>query len=122
MSWKFGGMLSLPVVGFLGLAYYWAIAPSSQVYGKIVTHGSRDEMLVALTFDDGPNDPWTLRIADELDKYGVKGTFFTVGKNAEAHPEVTRDLVRRGHLVGNHSFEHRKRDAVLDPHYGELEQ
>jgi peptidoglycan/xylan/chitin deacetylase (PgdA/CDA1 family) len=96
------------------------MGPSSQVYGKIVTHGPRDEKLVALTFDDGPNDPWTLRIADVLDQYGVKGTFFVVGKNADAHPEVVRALVERGHLVGNHSYDHRKRDAIFDLRYGEL--
>jgi peptidoglycan/xylan/chitin deacetylase (PgdA/CDA1 family) len=119
MWWKVGGVLVL-ALGLPALALYWAMGPSSQVYGKIVTHGPRDEKLVALTFDDGPNDPWTLRIADVLDQYGVKGTFFVVGKNADVHPEVVRALVERGHLVGNHSYDHRKRDAIFDLRYGEL--
>ena len=107
--------LVLPVLGT-----YWAWTPSSQVYGDIITHGPRDRMSVALTFDDGPNDPWTLRIADTLDEYGVQGTFFVVGMNADRHPGIVKELVNRGHLVGNHSYEHKKSDAVLQPKYGEL--
>jgi peptidoglycan/xylan/chitin deacetylase (PgdA/CDA1 family)/predicted MFS family arabinose efflux permease len=120
MLWKVGGLLGLAVAVLLGLAVYWAMAPSSQVYGSIATHGLRDEKLVALTFDDGPNDPWTLRIADVLDGYGVKATFFVVGKRADAYPEEVRALVEDGHLVGNHSYHHRKRDAILELNYGEL--
>lgn len=107
--------LALPVVGT-----YLAWMPSSQVYGHVIDHGPRDQMSVAITFDDGPNPPWTLRIADALDQQGVKGTFFVVGKNAEAHPEIVKELVSRGHLVGNHSFSHKKEDAILQPSYGDL--
>jgi peptidoglycan/xylan/chitin deacetylase (PgdA/CDA1 family) len=77
-------------------------------------------MEVAITFDDGPNDPWTLRIADELDKYDVKGTFFIIGQNADAHPEIVRNLALRGELIGNHSYRHHKSDAVTELNYGEL--
>jgi peptidoglycan-N-acetylglucosamine deacetylase len=122
VRWKVGAVVVVVVLalGLPILALYWAMAPSSQAYGEIVTRGPRDEKLVALTFDDGPNDPWTLRIADMLDQYGVKATFFVVGKNADAHPETVRALVERGHLVGNHSYRHRKRDAILELRYGEL--
>ena len=110
----------LAVVGLLGLGYYWAISPSSQVYGSIATHGPRQEKLVALTFDDGPNPPWTNEIMKTLDRYDVKATFFVVGANADAAPEVARALIDDGQLVGNHSYRHRKRDALLDPRYAEL--
>jgi len=117
--------LSLPVIvvaAFLGLGYYWAASPSSQVYGAIKTHGPREEKLVALTFDDGPNQPWTTEIAATLKRYDVKATFFVVGANAGAEPGVVRMLTEEGHLVGNHSFRHHKRDALLDVGYGELSQ
>ncbi len=117
--WQFTGAL-LFGLGFPGLTVYWAMAPSSQTYGKIITHGPRSDNMIALTFDDGPNDPWTLRIADVLDSYGIKGTFFTIGQNANAHPDIVRALVDHGHLVGNHSYHHRKRDAILELNYGEL--
>ena len=54
-------------VGFPVIAVYLAYQPGSQLYGDIVTHGPRDRMEVAITFDDGPNDPWTIQIADTLD-------------------------------------------------------
>jgi peptidoglycan/xylan/chitin deacetylase (PgdA/CDA1 family)/predicted MFS family arabinose efflux permease len=107
-------------LGFPVIAVYLAWQPGSQLYGQMLTHGPRDRMEVAITFDDGPNDPWTLRIADTLDRYGVEGTFFTVGKNAESHPEIVRSLVAQGHLIGNHSYRHHKSDAVVDPGYAEL--
>ncbi len=104
------------------LAAYLAWQPASQIYGHMITHGPRDQMRVALTFDDGPNDPWTLSIADTLQQYNVHGTFFIVGKNAEVHPEIVRSLVERGDLIGNHSYRHRKSDAVRELGYGELDR
>lgn len=107
-------------LAFPGVVTYLAWNPSSQLYGQMISHGSRSEMQVAITFDDGPNAPWTLQIADVLDQYNVKGTFFVVGQNATVHPEIVRDLAGRGDLIGNHSFHHRKREAILEPGYGEL--
>jgi peptidoglycan/xylan/chitin deacetylase (PgdA/CDA1 family)/predicted MFS family arabinose efflux permease len=107
-------------LGFPVIATYFASDAGSQLYGDIISHGPRDSMEVAITFDDGPNDPWTLRIADTLDQYGVKGAFFIVGQNADAHPEIVRNLAQRGELIGNHSYRHQKKDAVLEPNYGEL--
>jgi len=107
-------------VGFPVVAVYLAWQPGSQLYGDMTTHGPRDRTEVAITFDDGPNDPWTLRIAKTLDDYSVQGAFFTVGMNAESHPDIVRSLVAQGHLIGNHSYRHHKSDALVDPHYGEL--
>lgn len=107
--------LAFPVI-----AAYLAWDPSSQLYGDMITHGPRDRMEVAITFDDGPSVPWTLQIAGVLDQYNVDGTFFTIGQNADAHPEVVRELVKRGDLIGNHSYHHHKQDAILDLNYGDL--
>ncbi|HMI08436.1 MAG TPA: polysaccharide deacetylase family protein [Flavobacterium sp.] len=60
---------------------------------------------IALTFDDGPN-PNTLQILDILKKYNVKATFFCIGKNIGAHPEILKRIVAEGHIVGNHSYSH----------------
>ncbi len=68
--------------------------------------------LLALTFDDGPDDVYTPEILDELDRLGVKGTFFLVGQNVERYPEVVRRIYEGGHEIGNHTFSHPNMAAV----------
>lgn len=65
-----------------------------------------EEKAVYLTFDDGPipeSTPWLL---DTLDRYGVKATFFMVGDNVRKYPELYEEIRRRGHRLGNHTFNH----------------
>ena len=63
--------------------------------------------VIYLTFDDGPTAKYTKRILDLLDEYDAKATFFQVGENATAHPELTRAVVERGHALGSHTWNHR---------------
>lgn len=79
-----------------------------QLIGDVVRHVPADERVVALTFDDGPNPPYTNEIVEVLARHGVQATFFVVGERAEEHPELTRDLFRRGHELGNHSWSHQR--------------
>jgi peptidoglycan-N-acetylglucosamine deacetylase len=85
-----------------GFQCYW---PSSQVWGRTFTGrpGSRE---LALTYDDGPNDPWTLRLLDVLDRHSVKATFFLLGKFVAEKPEIARELTARGHELGVHTWDH----------------
>ena len=62
---------------------------------------------IYLTFDDGPTVKYTNRVLDLLDQYDAKATFFQVGENATAHPELTRSVIERGHALGNHTWSHR---------------
>ena len=71
-------------------------------------HGARSESKVCLTFDDGPNPYWTSKVLDLLDRYNVKASFFILGKYAERHPGIVKDIFDRGHTVGNHSYSHPK--------------
>ena len=66
----------------------------------------RDEKAVYITFDDGPIPQATPWILDTLDHYGIKATFFMVGDNVRKYPELFADIKRRGHSVGNHTFNH----------------
>lgn len=69
---------------------------------------------IFLTFDDGPVPGVTNRILDILDRHDAKATFFVIGRHAEEHPDLVREIVRRGHRLGNHSFHHRRfRDLPL---------
>lgn len=60
---------------------------------------------IALTFDDGPDD-LTERYLDVLDELGVPATFFVVGENAAARPQLVRDYLRRGHQIASHGYDH----------------
>jgi peptidoglycan/xylan/chitin deacetylase (PgdA/CDA1 family) len=74
--------------------------------GYIYWHGTPEQKVVALTFDDGPNEPYTSEILDILHRYDVKATFFMVGKNVAAYPDTARKIVAEGHAIGNHSWDH----------------
>jgi len=67
---------------------------------------------VALSFDDGPVEN-TLKILDILDKHDVKAAFFCIGKKIEQHPEIFKEIIKRGHVVGNHSFSHTRKMGFL---------
>ncbi len=71
-----------------------------------INHGSRASKKISITFDDAPMHPQTLAVLDVLDKHGVKAAFFLIGKNIKQHEAIVREIHRRGHMVGNHSFAH----------------
>jgi peptidoglycan/xylan/chitin deacetylase (PgdA/CDA1 family) len=118
------GVALVVVAGLLGaglVAWVGANDPTVQWFGHVITHGDRAQGRVALTFDDGPDDPYTLDVSRILDDHGVKGTFFEVGKAIEARPDITRALLADDQLVGNHSFHH-DYWRWLDPRYPELDR
>jgi cellulose synthase/poly-beta-1,6-N-acetylglucosamine synthase-like glycosyltransferase/spore germination protein YaaH/peptidoglycan/xylan/chitin deacetylase (PgdA/CDA1 family) len=84
--------------------------PTSYVIART---GFRPNM-IALTIDDGPADPYTSAMLDELKKYNVKATFFLIGQNAERHPGLVRRIWNEGHEIGNHSFTHPNIGAMPD--------
>ena len=74
--------------------------------GWIVERTGHEDHKVALTFDDGPDGRWTPKILDTLRSRGAPATFFVIGQNVLAHPEILRQMVADGHEVGNHTFTH----------------
>ena len=71
-----------------------------------VTHAASARPVVALTFDDGLNDQWTGAVADILDEHEARGTFFVIAQTLPMQEDLARDLVARGHLLANHSYDH----------------
>ena len=61
---------------------------------------------VSLTIDDGPDPAVTPAVLDQLDAAGARATFFCIAAHAQAHPQLCREIVRRGHSVQNHSHDH----------------
>lgn len=77
-------------------------------YGRLISNGNRRNKQIALTFDDGPNEPFTSRILDILAEHGIKATFFMLGENAERFTDVCQRIQREEHVIGNHSYSHSK--------------
>jgi len=88
-----------------GGCVYASLAPESQLFGRTIVAGW-DAGEFALTFDDGPNDPWTSRLLDVLALHRVRATFFLIGKYAKQRPDLVREIRDAGHLIGNHTVTH----------------
>ena len=85
---------------------YQSMAPTGQWFGRTFAWGIRGSRRIALTFDDGPNDPHTLRLLDVLAKHDVPATFFMIGRFVRERPDIARAVASAGHVVGNHTFSH----------------
>ncbi len=92
--------------GALAAAGYQSMAPTGQWYGRTFTGLPRGTRQLALTYDDGPNDPHTLRLLEVLAKHNVHATFFLIGSYVKQRPDLAREIVNAGHVVGNHTFTH----------------
>ena len=88
-----------------GLTAYGAVNPRSQLFGPIVWKTNSRKKL-AITFDDGPNPAITPQLLDTLERYGANATFFVVGRFARECPALMRDILDRGHVIGNHTASH----------------
>src|ERR1700722_14275181 len=88
-----------------GISAWGATVPSSQLFGRTVWH-TGDSGSMALTFDDGPNPSATPQLLELLTKYGVKATFFLIGRQVRAFPALAREMVERGHEIVNHTETH----------------
>lgn len=71
-----------------------------------LVRGPHDQKSLLLTFDDGPHPAYTPKLLKLLTEESVPATFFVIGKMAEKHPELVRDIVRSGNTIGNHTFSH----------------
>ena len=87
-------------------AGYQSMAPTGQWFGRTFSRGDRGSKRLALTFDDGPNDPHTLRLLEVLARSEVRATFFLIGRYVQQRPDIVRELVQAGHVIGNHTFSH----------------
>jgi peptidoglycan/xylan/chitin deacetylase (PgdA/CDA1 family) len=87
-------------------AGYQSMAPTGQWYGRAFTSLARGTKQLALTDDDGPNDAHTQHLLETLAKHDVHATFFLIGRYVRQRPDLVREIVRAGHIVGNHTFTH----------------
>ena len=80
----------------------------------IYTHVQTNAPYLAMTFDDGPSAEYTPRLLDMLKARHIKATFFLIGKNVQAHPELVRRIIAEGHEVGNHTWDHPQLSKLTD--------
>lgn len=71
---------------------------------------------IALTIDDGPDPDVTPRVLELLRRFDARATFFLIGANAVAHPELVRRLLAEGHAIGNHTARHAHDFSLNGPH------
>ena len=112
-GWLPVGLAATSVIG-----YRLVFGSRSQAFGAFPFEGDGRRREIALTFDDGPNEPYTSRLLDTLDDRDVPGTFFQVGRCAERFPATTRRVVESGHVLANHSFSHSFTSYATQPRQG----
>ena len=101
-----GALVGVGGAALLGAAGYQSMAPTGQWYGRTFIGLPRGSKQIALTYDDGPNDPHTLRLLEVLARHDVPATFFFIGRYVQRRPQVVRDVARARHAIGNHTFTH----------------
>ena len=103
-------MLGLAIAGTAAVAAtaagYQSLAPTGQWFGPAFCRGDRSSKQIALTFDDGPNDPHTSNLLDVLSRHNVQATFFLIGRYVHQRPDIAAEIAKRGHVIGNHTFTH----------------
>lgn len=90
--------------------FVYSLAPTALIrLGHVgaVARAARGQGRVALTFDDGPDPNYTPQILDILNRYQAKACFFVVGSKVREYPELTRQILKAGHAIGNHGFTHK---------------
>ena len=111
--WALGALLANHVV--LAAAGLW---PRSQLLGANLTRlPDRGDLTpgVAITIDDGPDPTITPRVLELLENHGACATFFCIGERVLRYPDLAREIVRRGHVIENHSQRHRHNFSLLGP-------
>lgn len=100
-GWPWGLGCGAVIAGF----FCWAVLnPYSQWLGAVRCKTGNGGILI--TIDDGPDPHDTPVLLDLLDAHAIKAVFFMIGEKVRAHPELAREVVRRGHEIGNHTFSH----------------
>jgi peptidoglycan/xylan/chitin deacetylase (PgdA/CDA1 family) len=82
---------------------HWVI---KKLFSNYIWDIPNNENKIYLTFDDGPTPEITNWTLNQLDHYQAKATFFCIGDNLRKYPEIYQEIIKKGHAVGNHTFNH----------------
>ncbi len=87
------------------------------IFSDLVWDIPVEDKTIYLTFDDGPIPYLTEYVLGQLDRYDAKATFFCVGDNIRKHPDLAEKIVSKGHILGNHTFNHLKGWRTQNEYY-----
>lgn len=105
--WTVDPRLSLiPVSGFVLACVILPFFPQVSFFLPVISRGRTSRPLVSLTFDDGPDPVSTPPLLLILEKYGATATFFVNGERSHRYPQIIKEIIARGHSIGNHSYTH----------------
>jgi peptidoglycan-N-acetylglucosamine deacetylase len=100
--------------------YYMLMSHSSQIFGAVQYRLDTGKKEVVLSFDDGPNEPHTSDLLAVLARHKVHANFFVCGACIDRHPGLVQKIRGAGHVVGNHSHQHKFRDYLNMPKYRQM--
>lgn len=106
LSWFF---IFIPIIFWFFIVSIASFNIQWNFFLKSISKGNSEGNKIALTFDDGPHPELTPKVLELLEKYNAKATFFCIGKNVKANPEVLQLIDFKKHTIGNHSFSHSKK-------------
>jgi len=103
-------VIKLSILILISSIFLWQVSKNEkyQVLGKLIDRVETSEKIVALIFDDGPTKGKTKEILTILDEAEVKATFYLIGKSIEKNIQETKNIIDRGHEIGNHSYTHKR--------------
>lgn len=110
-------IILLIISSILGAVYWLYMSPHSQILGVFPYHVKTNKKVIALSFDDGPNEPYTSQIVEFLNSRSIKASFFQVGLCVARYPELTKQMAADGHLIGNHSLSHQFSKYIFESRF-----
>jgi len=95
-----------PLAGFILACIIFPFFPEVSFYFPVISRGRTSRPVISLTFDDGPNPVSTPPLLRVLEKYRATATFFVTGEHSHRHPDLIKEIISKGHTLGNHSYTH----------------
>jgi peptidoglycan-N-acetylglucosamine deacetylase len=89
------------------VSFYGIFEQRAPIFGSVFWRGPKDLKAISITFDDGPNEPYTSQVLDILRRFDIKATFFVLGEKAEFFPKALQQEVEEGHEIGLHTYNHK---------------
>lgn len=99
-------LYGLVLTTYFGVSFVMAFLACSNFHHPVICQGKSKDKVISITFDDGPDAVNTPQILQVLKKLDVKAAFFCIGKKLKGNETLITEMIRDGHVIGNHSYSH----------------